>query len=406
MQQDFITVTDQKDKLRCLNYSWQASHPGPQDFYRGIVVDDKNVVVARSFPWSPTIITNVLPMDDSMYTPLYEGTVLRFYRYDGKPYISTHKRIDISNGKSRVRNNKPFYDLVVEAISGWSYTEKYIDTPTGKVLESTPTKWEDLCIDGYCNVFLLIDEANALTDLNTAVHGLMSNKVLGKETFLDTAPRLIHVMSLKADGAKMTPQLHFPSISKGENSTWIPIVPRIPSLNRDEAASIMENGGAVIGFDKDTPDDTVKYLSEEYNYKLYLADENFNRVMRWHELMDEGLDDAEMYLNVLPRPDKEYYKGKYMSEVNKTNNQIVAAYMALYLVKRLNNEYSPIDKKLYDHIGPSFTKAFEVFRKSKSRTLMDATSIALDHVRKMKYSSQYSAYSAVLKLKRQEDREK
>jgi len=64
-------------------------------------MDGKNVV-ACSFPWANTVVKD----DDypliSYNTPLYEATILRFYRHEGKPKISTHRQIDVSTRDSRV----------------------------------------------------------------------------------------------------------------------------------------------------------------------------------------------------------------------------------------------------------------------------------------------------------------
>lgn len=406
-QQNFITVSDKKDNLCCINYSWQATHPGPYDFYKGIILDDKNTIVARSFTWSPTVVSDNLPQDNSVYTRLYESTILRFYRYKGVPRISTHKRVDITEIKSRVKNNRTFFELVQDAIKSWDYSANKVELGDEMLSEYTPRNWEDLCIEGWCNVFILVDESNSLTDINEYDKDvyLLQNEDK-QEKFVDSSPRLIHVMSLRVDGDKMKSQLDFPTVyydqPKNNYIGYRLNVPHVKIITKSDAEIILKNGGAVIGFDKEKPDETVKYISEEYNEKLRLVDENFNRVQRWHELMDENPEDAEMLLKVLPKYERKQYTKEYMLDVNKKYNLVTASFLAPYLIRRLNNEYTPLDKKLYDLIKVAFVESFEKLRKSKTRSLMDAQSLILNELSKLKYEAQHSAHSCVLKIRRQE----
>lgn len=405
-QSQYITVTDKKNNLNCIHYNDSIEYPSPYGFYKGIIVDNNNLIVARSFTLSPTIVTNCLPEDDSSYIRFYEGTVLRFYRYQGKPYISTHKRVDISDIKSRVKNNKTFFELANEAISSWDYVEKEINTAQGKYLEYTPTSWEQLCIEGWCNVFILVDESNSLTDINALGSSIGHAHIEGKdEKIVDNNPRLLHVMSLQVDGAKMLPQIHMPTvygnIDDGKYVAWVPHVPSIEQISKQEGEKILKDGGAVIGYQADKPDETVKYVSEEYNYKLELVGDTLNRVLRWHELMDKDPKEAEVFLSILPKSERKTYTKDYMEQIKSQYNMETANFIAPYLMRRLNNQYAPLDPKLYNNIKDALFIAYGKLISNKTRTLIDAQSILLQEITKLKYLQQHSAHSCVLKIRRQ-----
>jgi hypothetical protein len=76
--------------------------------------------------------------------------------------------------------------------------------------------------------------------------------------------------------------------------------PRVELLSRDDALTLLSNGGAVVGFDPRSPDVTTKFFSPEYARKVILAGETFNPIFRWHELMDQDPALADEYLQHLP----------------------------------------------------------------------------------------------------------
>lgn len=355
-------------------------------FWKGVVVDDSTgKVVARSFQSSPTVIGESVP-EDQVYTPMMEGMILRFYRHNDTPMISTHRNINIVGTKSRMGNGRFFYDLVRDAISGWENRTERFDMEDGKGIAYTPDNWEDLCVDGWCNVFLLVDDSNQKTDLI--------------DTTKSTHPLLLYCMSLSNETDEMVPASTLPiwwiddtsgsDIIGGSDDTVYNYVtwclPTLPIMDKVQAEKVLANGGGVVGFKPESRDITVKYFSSIYHEKLSLTNDNTNIIHRWHELIDEDPTKATRYLSILPyslkHMDEKYMRdtvSRYLDETcTYLTNVVVSRYTGnniimpeilerkakIYVdteIQRLKNKYSrgsrpPSKDKLCKVVKQSLTK--------------------------------------------------
>lgn len=291
-------VKDDVEGLRLYSYDNTATHPSEASFWKGVITDENGAIVARSYPWSPTVVVEdpeALPIG-AEYSPLYEATIIRFYKYNGTCMVSTHSQITIEGKKSRVGNGRPFTELIDQAIKEWPCTEGADSNGW------TPESWRDLCQDGAVQVFLLIDESNQITDMHNLAETIVYQTEDGPELDSFTGPRLLHAMSLVNTEEGMVPY-HSTGVIPLDHERYL-TVPPVPTISRMEAMDIIHNGGAVVARDPYRPDMTTKYLSLEYSYKLDTAGETFDISHRWHQLMDENEAIAAFYLESLPHHKK------------------------------------------------------------------------------------------------------
>lgn len=386
-----VTIIDRDEEANLVNYHYSkdAEHSGETDRWKGIVMDEKNNRVhAMSFPWAETLIGDHVP-SDMIYFKHRESSILRFYvGPDGKPRVSTHRRIDISNTNTRVHTGKPFIQLIEQAIANWPYVasmeshlanpamafdpavsaEELAYAPQVSIFKHTPEKWQDLCIPGFCHVFLLVDVSNQITDdsnlkevteiisvrdieeepdmyfigpdgevtSETISEGDKTREVTVMDTIEETRPELIYAISYKANDTPssdgiywMTPyrgpirinhetplervaidsigyEMHDPEtgdllydIGHGANITILE-TPALEPLSPLEASDILRSGSAVVGFPHINSDQSIKFYSDDYAYKIELVGETFNPIHRWHQLMDINPDIALQYLDVIP----------------------------------------------------------------------------------------------------------
>lgn len=388
---DSVVELKTKDTLTLFHYKDNVEHPSPYDTYRGVVIDSKGAAVSRAYPWCPEVVTSMLPTD-TVFHPMYEGTIVRFYRYNGKPYIGTHRQIDISDGKSRIEGRRSFLDLIVDAISGWEYVEHDIDTAQGTMFEFTPSDWTELCVEGYCHVFILSDESIALSDHNTMYADYSDG------------PKLIHLLSWRVDGGMMKPSISMPYVMydepQGKSVGYHLHVPTMPTLTKEEGEHLLKQGGGVVGFSHDQPEYTTKYVSEEYGYKFNLVGETYNRIHRWHELMDESVDDANMLLQILPENEQSTHTKERMVSYYNDSIATVASFIAPHLLKRVNGQDSPFDRKFYTLIKKALTSAHHSLRTHRYRNLASATQCITTALKDIKYVHVYAASNMVLKKRK------
>lgn len=324
---------------------YNNKHDVKTDFWKGVVVDDvTGNVVARSFKASPIVTTLEVP-EDLVYVPGMECTILRFYRHHGIPMISTHRNINIVGTRSRIGNGRFLFDLVKDAITGWENRVETFEIEGKKGIAYTPDNWEDLCIEGWCNVFLLVDVSNQKTDL--------------VDTTQYSHPLLLFSMSLSSETTEMTPIPSVPvwgtegtrgsDIVGGTDETLYEYVswclPSLPLLNKEQAEEILKSGGTVIGFRPEVKDVTTKYVSPVYARKLDLVNDNTNIIHRWHELMDESEEKAREYLAHLPHALR-HMDEKYMRDTHDKYLQDTSVYLANVIVSRFTGYDSPMPEIL------------------------------------------------------------
>lgn len=375
LPEDVMVIREEGD-LRLLHYTQDATHPGPTDFYKGVVTDSQNIV-ARSFGWAPTQVGYDLP-PSLLYSRYHEATIVRFYKYNGQPMVSTHRQINIATKNSRAGTGRAFIDLAKDAIKAWPYSETTYEYQKGDTVGQgsayTPLSWEDLCVEGWCHVFLLIDSSNQITDLDDFSEVISYNGPNGEEEVVFNGPQLMHIISFMQDGDLMVPFATLPAFNVAPDAegntqyTWV--VPTVERVSYDDALTILSNGGAVVGYAPETPDVTVKFFSPSYARKVELAGETFNPIFRWSELMDRKQDDhrdARDYLDILPYHQKGH-TFRTMQDIHFKYLTESTTYLADNIIQRVQGVTAPLDQTLYNHVRefyPQVTakvKAFAIRR--------------------------------------------
>lgn len=417
--------------LKLYHYNDKAEHPSEASFWKGIVVADDKQVVARSFPWAPTVVVEPENKDalseHDIYTPFYESTLIRFYRYLGKPMASTHRRINVMDTNSRVGHGRPFRELIDAAIKSWEYYEDVRD-PTGtgkdKILVQPPSSWEDLCVEGYCHVFLLQDWSNQITNLNSLKEDIISEQSGSFEYLSWEIPHLTHSISFKINAETggmdpidgfMPPQsleggyFHLPFAGESEGWTDYDVtqmmyeVPTVSRLSVEQATSIIEDGGAVIGFDPERPDLTFKYFSPLYDRMITLAGETFNPVHRWFELMDESEEDATEYLEYIP----DHHKGKnkaYMLDIRRKYTDETVQYIGDIVLRRFQRENASIDNRIWNKASKLIEESVQDLRRSMKSRISNqelrrlANKIVRDAIHALPYKTQHAIHGAIMRV--------
>lgn len=379
---------------------WNDKHNCQTDFWKGVVTDEDGRVVARSYQRTPVVSATEVPEDLSYY-PIMEATVLRFYRHQGVPMISTHRTIDISRTNSRVGTGRPFIELVKDAVELWPKEERRFEHEGENALAYTPSYWEDLCVDGWCHVFLLVDQSNQKTDL--------------VDLSMYNGPQLIYTMSLRADTPAMTPYPTIPidpitpatggDILGNEDETvyhyltWI--VPTLPILSKEQADTLLAEGKGVIGFKLDSKDLTTKYISPSYRRKLELLNDNTNMVHRWHELMDESEELAKEYLVHLPYT-LQYMNDSYMRDVSDKYLDETTAFITNSIADRVMGVYSPMSEELYkkvrDIVNPTVTQIKRRYKTTvprREKVIKDITPLVRRELLALSYSMRHSYHSEI-----------
>lgn len=388
--------------LTIYNNKYDSTHPIP--FWKGVVVDDTNsVVVARSFQCSPAVITTTVD-PNLTYTPIVEATILRFYRHYGVPMIATHRTMNIVHTRSRIGSGRFFFDLVKDAISGWEDRRDTFDYEGKKGIAYTPTSWEDLCVEGWCNVFLLVDISNQKTDL--------------VDPAMYARPQLLYSLSLKADTPEMSPVPTLPIFpippteedgTVYEYMTWC--IPTLPHISEQEANTILANGGGVIGFNIESQDVTTKFISPTYARKIQLVNDNTNVVHRWHELMDESEDIAREYLSHLPKA-LSYIDEKYMQEVHKKFLDETSSYLSGVITSRYLGYDSPmpeiLERKSKSIVDTELRKLRNKYSRGATRPSKDKLLKMVDKdlhtaVSSLPYTQQHTLHSKVMDAQRPKD---
>lgn len=355
-----VAQISSEDGLALYHYRKDATHPGDADFWKGVVIDEHSGdIVARSFQWAPTVVTEVVPVED-VYTPYYEATVIRFYRHHGQALVGTHRQINITDKRSRVDTGRPFMELIRDSINAWEYSREEYPVASGEDeiphegsmgIAFTPSDWEDLCIEGFCNIFLLMDQSNQITDLVDLAEEYDTEEEGGVHTVRTVSPKLIHAMTLMQQDGAMIPVnddivVHAPIIVDDVHySEYRLIVPKIERFDHIGADSVLSDGGAVVGFSPISPDVTVKYLSPAYDRKLKLAGETFNPVHRWFQLMDSNPEDAQAYLQHLPHH-KKGYTTEYLEGIRNGYNEESIEFLSDIAIGKLTGNRHKYDSRV------------------------------------------------------------
>lgn len=390
----------EENGLKLYHYDDNIEHPNNLDDWKGIVMDE-NVVVARSYSWSNTIISQTLPTE-KIYSPLYEATIIRFYRVNGKCFVGTHRQINIIDKKSRIANYRPFIELVKEAISIW---------PPVDEKRFTPKSIEDLCHDGWCHVFLLIDQSNQITDQ------LDISKYFVSEDSKDIKihPLLLHSISFKigmnTDENGVCQMIPIKPLDVEIEGIGKLCVPCVQEFSFDEALAHISDGNPIIVVEPNDPTKSTKYHPERYQYKLDLAGETFNPVHRWHQLMDESEYKATEYLSIIPH----HLKPLTLEQVKKTAEEYVGKICKTLvdnIVDRFYGKDATLDQRLYKKTIDVITSLVKTlrdkfdFHAKKKDVRKEAEILITNYLNSLSYSDRHSMHGMINRVEHDQSKTK
>lgn len=271
---------------------------------RGVIVSDMDGVLVPSFGYTPTIISNKYPTDSkekltdkdgNEYTleefgvkdvfPMLDGTLLRVWKYKDVIHISTHKKMDATNSR-------------------WGTSAKFVDL-FNNYTEGT-FKVEDLFKDSnesanpVIHNFLLVDVDLMISSKLPLVTSVKQGFVVYINSLNCEAPEIL----------KSLPKLHYNEVAKTEKTVF-----RIMSLKPEEYDSYLNKGfyseledidnnislgeGLII-FNGNT---MLKMISDSYNRRAKIVDNNPNIMHRVYELLDQAQipkDGLDTFLEKFP----------------------------------------------------------------------------------------------------------
>lgn len=120
-----IIITDRVDDLICYHFD-SATIESDLSIkqYRGIIKNSEDKIICKTFSFTPEFASNdseninkyVIPFIQNpnvVYTPAFEGCLIRLFNYSDKWYISTHKKIDAFT--SKWGSDRTFGELFLDA---------------------------------------------------------------------------------------------------------------------------------------------------------------------------------------------------------------------------------------------------------------------------------------------------
>lgn len=274
---------------------------------RGVIVSDNKGIIVPSFGYTPTIVCDVYPEKDEVLKdkdgneyslslfdvkdlfPMFDGTLLRVWKYNGNIFISSHKKIDASN--SRWGTSGKFVELFKK------YTES-----TFKVEDLFPADSSE-SLDGPVQVhnFLLVDE-----DL------LIASKL--KFNFSEEKSKsgfVVYINSLNCELPIELPKVDYNEVGSCEHT-----VMRVNSLKSKEECNMYLQKG----FSSDVEEhdkhislgeglilyngkSMLKMVSNGYSRRSKIVDNDPNILHRVYEILTESSfpkDGVDMYLEKYP----------------------------------------------------------------------------------------------------------
>lgn len=139
------------------------------------LVFHENELVCRSFPYTHIIpvshteeVEQVFaenPLEECVFTPSYEGTLLRVFSFNGRWLVSTHKKLDAYN--SRWGGDKTFGRIFDEAVQNEKVENlfSYLDTSKVYSFLVSDNSSRIACISPQARIFLAGVYSNQRLDL-------------------------------------------------------------------------------------------------------------------------------------------------------------------------------------------------------------------------------------------------
>lgn len=373
------------------------------------IVVKNDFEVSRLFPYSKPVITTSLD-EGFRYYEYFEGNFISFYRVNGKAYVSNEKQVNILDKKSLLGFSKLATDAINEAISSWEYTEQDI-TLFGSVPCSTftPTKIEDLCIEGVCMVFLLVDKYNQDTNYSNLAN--VEEVINGNgniQEIVDFTPRMylcgVFELGTEYDENGLIRMLPLPNqVFRDQRGNCVYFnVPRLPELSYEDAEIEIVSGGAVFGVPDVDQNQLYTFLSPQYAYDLELVSDGSNPVQRWSQLMNADPSLAKDYTTILPERYNELTQER-MEEISDDYIRKIVETLQRETINRIVGRSSILDDKTRQKVDPIVDVVVEIIQEKypkRGRVLSDQAVIEIfaniyEYVNELPYASRHNIHSNI-----------
>lgn len=257
----------EEDDIHLLHYDTQTFDSLSQELkdklgkIRGTIVSTEKGVLVPSFGYTPTVVIDSLFEDwqtkhftepIQSISPMFDGTLLRVWKYKGKIRISSHKKIDSTN--SRWGTSKKFVELFLQHIaSTFSLEELYRD--------SSESQSDDSEANIPIHNFLLLDK-----DL------LVASKLSHKDC-------VIYLNSLNCQLPVSLPTLHYTELSQTSATVF-----QIKPVETFEEQQTLFPEGLIIK----TDNKITKIISKEYQRRCEIVNNDPNILHRAYEMLSEA----------------------------------------------------------------------------------------------------------------------
>lgn len=277
-----ILETDKLDNLVCYHF-YECNNNSSEEHkqLRGVIKEkETNKIICKTFGFTPEIVENddeniqrfIVPMVEAKATCFYsyEGSLLRMFHYDGKWYLSTHRKINAF--KSKWGFGKSYGDLFAEYLKRFEYFKQFTNE---EVIQKFGTCFEK----DQVFVFLItsykenrIVSNKHLESPNVYIVGQFK-QVENDCVFVNNFERLVFMLPNidEQDDTSIIGMIETPEVHDITN----------PNINID----ISEKQGLVL---IDSNGNSVKLINKEYADLVALRKNNPNLVLRYIELQQEN----------------------------------------------------------------------------------------------------------------------
>ncbi len=277
-----ILETDKLDNLVCYHF-YECDNNSSEEHkqLRGVIKEkETNKIICKTFGFTPEIVENddeniqrfIVPMVEAKATCFYsyEGSLLRMFHYDGKWYLSTHRKINAF--KSKWGFGKSYGDLFAEYLKRFEYFKQFTNE---EVIQKFGTCFEK----DQVFVFLItsykenrIVSNKHLESPNVYIVGQFK-QVENDCVFVNNFERLVFML---------------PNVDEQDDTSIIGMIetPEVHDItNPNININISEKQGLVL---IDSNGNSVKLINKEYADLVALRKNNPNLVLRYIELQQEN----------------------------------------------------------------------------------------------------------------------
>lgn len=302
-------IIDSNGSLSLIHYN-DDSNLLKYGHLRGMVIDtDKKKIVCKSYEYTPTAVLDELTIhsDNKLYITDtaglehvfeqsqlnikrgFDGTIIRVFKYNGKVYHSTHRRLDITRSRW---GNSIFFKQMYQQLNGPTDDELFDPQEL-----SSP----------YVYIFLIVhpDILNVTKEpITNGYIVYLGNKVIdhsstenGKKLNIKTPPNL--------------------TITEANHHLRFGFQDQFDDSKLDKR---MRPGEFVILYKLNEQGEVIellKVISTAYQWRLQMRDNNPNLNNRFYQLLDYATKDIKEYMMMFPILTR--YSVPYITEYIKNN---------------------------------------------------------------------------------------